>query len=101
MRIITGRPVFLESMAGTAMLWAPRALLPNPPPQYLETSTTRDGAIPPHRARNGNVWATLCVDPWRKSFPFCQYAIADRDSSGWWGGDCWKRVSTKQNAALS
>ena len=83
MRIITGRPFsFLERSAGIAMLCAPGILLPKPPPQYSLMITTSSGLAPTHPATEATVRDTLCVEQCRKSFPFCQYAIAVRLSSG-------------------
>ena len=82
MRIITGAPAFLDSSAGTTIEIAPAPLLPKPPPQYSLTSTMFDASMPSQLARGSSVRATLCVEPWRYSFPFCQYAIALRDSIG-------------------
>ena len=80
MRIITGALAFLASSAGIAIETAPEPLLPNPPPAYSAMNTTWDGSIPTHRASPPTVRMTLCVEPWRYSLPFCQYAIALRVS---------------------
>ena len=61
---------------------APAPLLPNPPPQYSLTSTMFDASMPSQFASGSMVRATLCVEPWRNSLPFCQYAIALRVSIG-------------------
>jgi hypothetical protein len=70
-----------------AMLWLPGILLPKPPPVYSLMSTTSSTLMPTMRAMLGTVCAVLCVEPWRNSFPFCQYAMALRVSSGWWPVD--------------
>ena len=54
--------------------------LPNPPPQYSLTRTMFDASIASQLASGSSVRATLWVEPWRYSLPFCQYAIALRDS---------------------
>ena len=45
------------------------------------------------------VRATLCVEPFRNSLPFCQYAIAERVSIGWCPVDCTTNVSSRTRAA--
>ncbi len=82
MRIITGAPACFESNAGIALDTAPAPLLPNPPPVYSLISTIFDASIPSHAASGSTVRETLCVDPFRNSLPFCQYAIALRVSIG-------------------
>jgi hypothetical protein len=82
MRIITGAPVFFDNSAGITIDTAPPPLLPKPPPQYSLTSTMSAAFILSHPASGSRVRATLCVDPWRNSLPFCQYAIALRVSIG-------------------
>ena len=72
MRIITGALAFFDNSAGIAIDTAPAPLLPNPPPVYSQISTTSAGVMPTQRAMPATVAATLCVEPWRYSFPFCQ-----------------------------
>jgi len=57
-------------------------LLPKPPPQYSLTRTIFAASMPSQFASGSTVRATLWVDPCRYSLPFCQYAIALRDSIG-------------------
>ena len=64
-------------------LIAPVTLLPNPPPVYGLMMTTSFGSMRIQLATAPTVWTTLCVEQWRYSFPFCQYAMAVRDSSVW------------------
>ena len=82
MRIITGALAFFESSAGIDIETAPPPLLPKPPPVYSQISMTSDGSMPTQRAMLPRVCATLCVDAWMNSLPFCQYAIALRVSIG-------------------
>ena len=84
MRIITGRPFsFFDIRAGIAIDCAPGILLPNPPPVYSLTRTSSSGLMPTQPATDATVRARLCVDTCTWHLPFCQYAMADRDSSGW------------------
>src|ERR1051325_11333691 len=75
MRIITGTPLsFFDSIAGMQVETAPPPLLPTPPPVYSLINTTCCGVMPHQRATLGSVCATLCVDAWMYSLPFCQAA---------------------------
>src|SRR3989454_10045803 len=100
MRIITGAFAFFDNSAGIAIDTAPPPLLPKPPPQYSLINTIFDGSTPTHCASGSTVRTTLCVEPWRYSVPFCQYAIALRDSIGWWPVDCTTNVSSTTMAAF-
>jgi hypothetical protein len=90
---------FFERSAGIAIEIAPPPLLPKPPPVYSLTSTTSDASIPTQRATGSTVRATLCVEPYRYSLPFCQCAIALRVSIGWWLVDWTTKVSSTMTAA--
>jgi hypothetical protein len=79
---MTGALALRDSSAGIAIDTAPPPLLPNPPPVYWQMSTTCVGSIPTQRAMLPCVCATLCVEAWMNSLPFCQYAIALRVSIG-------------------
>ena len=72
MRIITGAFAFFESSAGIAIDTAPGILLPKPPPVYSLMMTTLSGVRPVQRATDATVCTVLCVEPCRKSLPFCQ-----------------------------
>ena len=65
MRIITGPPIFFASSAGTATVYVPGILLPNPPPVYSLMTTTCSGLMPTQRAADSTVRMTLCVEQWR------------------------------------
>jgi hypothetical protein len=82
MRIITGALAFFDNSAGIAIEIAPAPLLPNPPPVYSLMSTIFDASMLSHDASGSTVRATLCVEPWRYTLPFRQYAIAVRVSIG-------------------
>ena len=62
-RIITGLPICFDIRIGSRMLIDPAPLLPNPPPQNSQTSTTFSGSTPAHRATAPTVRAVLCVEP--------------------------------------
>ena len=80
-RIITGALAFFDRRAGIMTLMLPVALLPKPPPVYSAMSTMSLDSMCIHRAIASSVWTVLWVPECRYSLPFCQYAIADRDSS--------------------
>ena len=96
---MTGRPILRDSTAGTAMIGTPAILLPKPPPQYSPIITTSSTSIPAMAATGPRVRSVLCVEPCRKSFPFCQYAMQERGSMGWWVTDWWTIVSSTITSA--
>ncbi len=97
--IITGRPfAFRDRRAGTRSVTVPRILLPKPPPQYSLMMTRSSSSSPRAAAWARLVCETLWVEQWRKSFPFCQYAMALRDSSGWCVWDWWTMGSSRTSA---
>ena len=98
---MTGRPILRESAAGTAMIGEPAILLPKPPPQYSATSTTSSASMSSMAATTGRVRAVLCVEPCRKSLPFCQYAMQLRGSIGWCVTDWWTIVSSTTASAAA
>ena len=81
MRIITGAFNFFDSSAGMIEVIVPVALLPKPPPVYALIRTTSFWSRCIQREIEPTVWTVLCVEQWMYSFPFCQYAIAERGSS--------------------
>ena len=76
-----GALAFFDRRAGIMTLMLPVALLPKPPPVYSAMSTMSLDSMCIHRAIASSVWTVLWVPECRYSLPFCQYAIADRDSS--------------------
>ncbi len=61
--------------------------------------TTSEGGTPIHCAAISTVCATLCVEQCRCTLPFCQYAIAERVSSGMCPDDWVMKVSSRTSAA--
>ena len=62
-RIMTGLPIFFDITIGNRMLTDPAPLLPKPPPQNSDTSTTSAGSTSAQRATAPTVRAVLWVDP--------------------------------------
>src|SRR6266566_518338 len=80
MRIITGALAFFDSSAGIAVKIELGILLPNPPPVYSLMNTICSGGMPTHRATDATDCTVLWVDACIYSLPFCQYAIAERQT---------------------
>ena len=72
MRIITGRPIFFDSSAGSACSEYAPPFEPKPPPQYSAITTRSATGMPIMPASAGVITAWLCEDTCTKHLPFCQ-----------------------------
>ena len=72
MRIITGRPSFLDITAGSADSAYAEPFEPKPPPQYSATTTRSSGGMPMNSASLATMKVWLWVDTCAMHLPFCQ-----------------------------